>query len=145
MLITLSAFDGQGRNASKDYQDTSTTVAASITNMTALLTDLAAISGLGWSSYNLVSKNAAVNAVADAGVNKDEAMWLIFAMADGSQVAHRVPAPAKTAGIFDFIVGGIVDITDANVVAYADNFITGNMRLKPGVAATALVRGYLEK
>lgn len=143
--ITLSAVDGQGRGTSKDFESTATTIAQTVTDMTALLTDFVGVSGLGTSSYNVLSKQAAVNAVEGPTANKDEACWLVFQMTDGSQISHRIPAPKKTDGEFDFIVGGVVDIENAAVVAYADNFISGPMRLKPGVAATSLVRGYLEK
>jgi len=145
MEVKILAFDGQGRQTTKEVTGVATVLATQVTDMTALLADLDDISGLGRTGYNMTAKQA--SALAGEGVtsNKDEAFHLRYALADGSIFNQRIPSPKKTAGVFDFISGGVVDIANAAVVAWAANFMSGGQfRLKPGVAATSVIDGYLE-
>jgi hypothetical protein len=145
MKATISITDSQGRATTTDRNTQSATLATAQSALTAHIALLRAISDVGTTKHVVPAETAAVNA-AEAGSNVDEAIHLIFQMADASVVNHRVPAPARTAGEYDAVVGGVVDITNAAIVAYAADFLSGGtMYLKPGVLATALLRGYLER
>lgn len=146
MEVKVLAFDGQGRQTTKEFAGVATVLATQVTDMTALLTDFDAITGLGRTGYNMTAKQAAAIVGDGATSNKDEAFHLRYAMADGTVFNQRIPSPKKTAGVFDFISGGVVDIANAAIVAFAANFLAGGaFRLKPGVAATGLIDGYLEE
>lgn len=145
MKATISLTDSQGRNPTTDRNTQSATLATAQTNLTSHIALLRAISDVGTTKHTIPSETAAVNA-AVAGSNVDEGVHLVFQMADGSVINHRVPAPSRTAGVFNYISGGVVDIADADIVAYAADFMAGGtMYLKPGVLATSLLRGYLER
>jgi len=148
MLVSLLAFDGQGRPTTKEFNGEATTVAQQITDMTALLTDFTAASDLGWTGYNMLALQAAAQAVGGAYANKDEAARLILALSNGRQYNMRIPAPKKNAGtgVYEYITGGTVDITNAIITDLVANFeAAGAFQISPGVTVSSIVRGYLEK
>ena len=99
--------------------------------------------------------NAQVNFVlagstpAVAGGNLDEGARVRLVMTTGrGNENYRIPAPAKTAGVFDYITGGAVAIANASVVAFFELFeATGVVRIGENAqrAVSSLKSGYLER
>lgn len=144
MKVTLSAFDAQGRTTTKSFEGKATTVAQQITDATALLADFVAVSDVGTVKYSISVETASAVASGPAA-NKDEGAVLRLQLADGSLASHRIPAPAKDGtGLFNYIVGGVVDIANADIVAYVANFEAAGTFLIQGQEVTAIQSGYLE-
>lgn len=141
----LSAIDAQGRGTTKRFSGLAATVAAGQTDMTALITDFLAVSDLGTSKYSTGVDTVAVNAVGSPAANKDEAVNIRLQMTDGSIENFRIPAPAKDAnGVFEYVTGGVVDIANANIVAFFANFqATGQFRIN-GKVVQSILSGTLE-
>jgi len=146
--VVISMIDGQGRKTSKEFDNTGTVAATIATAVSAFLADWIVISGLGTKEFTVAFETAAVNAVEGPTANKDEAARLQLLMTDGSQYNMRVPAPKKTAGVFDYITGGVVDIANADLLAMLAHFeAAGTMRLNNKVLAAlpgSFISGYLE-
>lgn len=144
MKVTLSAYDAQGRTTTKSFEGEATTVAQQVTDVGALLPDFLAVSDLGTVKYSISVETAAANAEGPAS-NKDEGAVLRLQLADGSIASHRIPAPAKDgSGLFNYVVGGIVDIANADIVAYVANFEAAGAFTIQGQVVTAIQSGYLE-
>lgn len=144
MNHVLSAVDAQGRSTTKSFVGTATTVAAGVTDMTALLADFAAVSDLGTSKYSTAVDTVAVTA-AGAAANKDEAVNIRLQMTDGSIENFRIPAPAKDAGgLFEYVSGGAVDVANADIVAFFANFLAGGVFRINGKIVQSILSGTLE-
>lgn len=146
--VTISMIDGQGRKTSKEFDNTGTVAATIATAVSAFLTDWVVISGLGTTEFTVAFETAAVNAVEGSTANKDEAARLQLVMTDGSNYNMRVPAPKKTAGVFNYITGGVVNVADADLLAMLAHFeAAGTMRLNGKTLAPlpgSFTAGYLE-
>lgn len=143
MEHVLTGQDVQGRRTTKEFENTETTIAAAQTLMAAVLADFIVISDLGTTKYSSCADAAFVTAAGPAS-NKDEAVNMRLQASDGSVVNFRIPAPAKdAAGVFNYVSGGVVDITNADIVAFFANYIGGNMRVN-GKTITAVLSGTLE-
>lgn len=145
MKVTLSAFDAQGRSTTKSFEGEATTVAQQITDMASLIPDFLAVSDLGTVKFSVSVETAETNAVGSAAANKDEGAVLRLALADGKQVSHRIPAPAKDInGVFNYITGGVVDTGHADIVAYIANFEALGAFTIQGQTVASVQSGYLE-
>lgn len=145
MNVVLSGFDAQGRPTTKSFEGEAATLAQQVTDMTALLADFVAVSDLGTTKYSASQETASVQAAGVAG-NKDEGAILRLSLADGSVASHRIPAPKKdAAGVFTYITGGVVDVTNAAIVAYVANFLAAGAFKIQGQEVTGVISGYLEK
>jgi hypothetical protein len=144
MNHTLIGVDAQGRRTTKEFSDTTATIADGQTAMNALITDFIAVSDIGTSKYTTGTELAAVHAVG-AAANKDEAVVMRLQMTDGTIENFRIPAPAKDGnGVFEYVSGGVVDIANANIVAFFDNFLAGGVFRVNGKTLSSIISGVLE-
>jgi hypothetical protein len=146
--VVISMVDGQGRKTSKEFDNTGTVAATIATDVTAFIADWIAISGLGTVAFNISFETQAVNASEGPTANKDEAARLQLLMTDGSQYNLRIPAPKKTTGVFNYITGGVVDTSNADLLAMLAHFeAAGTMRLNDKTLSPlpgSFLGGYLE-
>lgn len=144
MKVVLSAYDAQGRSTTKSFEGEATTVAQQVTDAGALIPDFLAVSDLGTVKFSISVETAEAN-VPGPAANKDEGAVLRLQLADGSIASHRIPAPAKDgSGLFNYIVGGVVDIANADIVAYVANFLAAGAFVIQGQVVTDILSGYLE-
>lgn len=146
--VNVSMVDGQGRPTTKSFENSGTVAATIATAVDAFLDDWVVISGLGLIDFGLRFETQKVVAPEGSTANKDEAARLQLLMTDGSIYNLRVPAPKKTAGVFDYITGGVVDTSDAGLLAMLAHFeAAGTMRLNGKTLAPlpgSFLGGYLE-
>jgi hypothetical protein len=149
--ITVTLRDEQGRLSTKSIHLAAsvTTVAAAQGALDDFLTAWPAVSDAGVSDANVTFPLTMTPIDAVTGSNLDEAARVRLLMATGvGNESYRIPCPAKTGGVFDYITGGAVDAADAGIVAFFALFATGDV-LRIGVnslrAVTSVVSGYLEK
>jgi hypothetical protein len=149
--INATVTDSQGRKSSKSFHLAAsvTTVAGAQSAWDDILAAWPGVSdgGLDSPMVSFPLTGAAIAPV--AGSNIDEKSKFTLAMATGvGDENYPVPCPPRTAGEFDFIDGGQVDIADAGVVAWFALFATGDV-LRIGVnslrAVSSVRSGYLEK
>jgi hypothetical protein len=149
--IVASLTDVQGRVSRKEFHlDASiTTVAAAQTAMDALVAAWPGVSDAGMSEAHVTFPLTLTPIAPVVDSNIDEGARISLAMTSGvGRENYRIPAPAKTAGVFDYITGGVVDTTNAALVAYFDLFEAGgNFRIGVNAlrAVANLVSGYLER
>lgn len=148
--IKVQLSDSQNGFGSKEFHldATVTTVADAQTAYTALLAAWPGVSDAGMDNAT-VSFPLTGSTPALTGSNLDEGARIRLGMATGvGDENYRIPAPAKTAGVLDYIVGGAVQVANAAVVAFFDLFeATGDFRI--GInslrAVDTVKSGYLEK
>lgn len=151
--ITITLKDGQNRLTSKTV-----TLDAAITDIgdaqTALdsyLADFAGASDLGIVSASLTTQLTVTPTTAENTSNFDEGVNMTILTTDGKKWNDRIPGPSKTAGVFDYVTGGVVDTSDAGIVAlYANYLAAGAFRLgdvaqQIMAASGGIVSGTLEK
>lgn len=146
--VNVSLFDGQGRPTSKEFDNSGTVAATIATAVNSFLDDWFVVCGAGGKDFAVTFETAHAQAVEGTYANKDEAVRLQLLMTDGSQYNLRVPCPKKTAGVFDYVVGGVVDKTNADLLAMLAHFeAAGTMRLNGKTLAAlpgSFIGGYLE-
>lgn len=150
--ITLSLTDSQGGTSSKQLHldpGQVNTLALAQSSLTAIMATWEGISDAGVVEASVSFPLTLTPIAAKAGSNLDEAARISLAMSTGvGKENYRIPAPAKTGGVFDYIVGGVVDVSNAALVAYFDFFETVEV-FRIGVnslrAVEAMVSGYLER
>lgn len=146
--VNVSMFDGQGRPTSKEFDNSGTVAATIATAVDAFLDDWVVVCGAGVTEFSTKFPTAYAQAVEGTTANKDEAVRLKLQMTDGSIYNMRIPCPKKTAGEFDYVVGGVVDKTNADLLAMLAHFeAAGTMRLNGKTLAAlpgSFISGYLE-
>lgn len=148
--INVQLVDIHGRFTSKEFtvDDTVTTLAGVQAEFDDILATWEGVSDLGLDNATVSFPLTGAAIAAKAGSNIDEAAKVRLGMATGvGDENYRIPGPAKTAGVFDYISNGVVNVAHAAVVAWFDLFSTGNLRI--GVnsqrAVDTIKSGYLEK
>lgn len=132
--------DDFNRGRSMNFQADEIDFATMQTVATGFLADLAGLTKLEIVTYTIKLKQAYSDAVT-AGANKDAGITLSFRKADGEKTPLQVPDPVAGVVLGD----GSVDLTDANLVAFVDNWLTGNFRISDGETAVALLSGKLDE
>lgn len=149
--ITVQLSDSQGRTSSKEFH--LATSVNTVAGVQAALDDLVALweaaSDAGMDNPTVSFPLTMTPIAAKAGSNVDEAARIRLGMDTGvGDENFRLPAPAKTTGVFNYITGGIVDVTDAALTALfalydsTDVFRIGINSLR---SVATLKSGYLEK
>lgn len=139
---TYELYDSAGRTGRKLVEFDSVDFATAETAAGALADDLQAITELELISYTVASRTVYGSGVQTAGSNLDEAGVFSLRKTDGYKASHRVPGiiqAARTTG------SDALDTTNAAVVAYFQNWITGDARMSDGEQISALLKGVLEK
>lgn len=150
--IVLSLNDSQGGTSTKElHMDPTqvTTLALAQSSLDAIIATWEGVSDAGVSQAVVSFPLTLTPILAKPSSNLDEAARLSLSMATGiGKENYRLPAPAKTGGVFDFIVGGVVDADNAALNAYFDFFLTAEV-FRIGVnslrAVSDIVSGYLER
>lgn len=127
MQVKVTLVDTQGRLTSMTLtlDPAITTIADALTSFQAWQTDYEAASGLGVVKAQLSTNLAITPSAADAGSNIDEGFVITALMDDGDNYSFRFPAPAKTAGVFDFVSNGQVNVADTQVSDLMANYQSG--------------------
>lgn len=150
-VITVQLSDGQGGTGSKEFPLAAsvTTVAGAQSALDDLVAAWPAASGAGVSNPTVSFALTMTPIAAEPDSNLDEAARIRLAMSTGvGNENYRIPAPAKTGGIFDYITGGAVDVGDAALTAFFALFATGDV-FRIGVnslrAVANMISGYKER
>jgi hypothetical protein len=138
--LTVQLEDDYGRGATKRFEADVLDFAAMQTAVTAFLTDLAAMTKLAIITYTIAQKQSYTDS-ALSGANRDAGVTLSVRKDDGGKAVLKVPDPVSGVVLGD----GSVDLTDANVVAYVDNWISGDFKISDGEDVTALLSGKLDE
>lgn len=148
--INVQLSDGQGGTGSKEFPLASsvTTVAGAQAALDDLVAIWPALSGAGLSNPTVSFPLTMTPIAAQPDSNLDEGARVRLAMASGvGNENHRIPAPSKTGGVFNYIVGGAVDVSDTAITDYFDLFATGDV-FRIGVnalrAVASVLSGYKE-
>lgn len=150
-VITVQLSDGQGGTGSKEFPLAAsvTTVAGAQSALDDLVAVWSAASGAGMSNPTVSFALTMTPISPEPDSNLDEAARIRLAMATGvGNENYRIPAPAKTGGIFDYITGGAVDVADTALTNFFALFATGDV-FRIGVnslrAVANLISGYKER
>lgn len=148
--IDVELVDGQGRTTTLQIvaQSEIDTVAEAQTAFDAWYTDFSAVSGGGVKKATVSFPLTLTPSSADADSNVDENAWLDVTVEDGGSPKMRLPMPKKTDGVYNFIVGGQVDSSDTDLIAWVDNYkAAGSFTLGKTSArnVSTLNGGYLER
>lgn len=151
--ITVALVDGQDTLTSKTL-----TLDAAITDpadaQTALdsyLADFGVASDLGVVSASLTIPLTVTPTTAENTSNFDEGVNMSILTTDGKKWSDRIPGPAKTAGVFDYVTGRKVDTADAAITGLYANYLAagafrfGDVAQQTMAAAGGIVSGTLEK
>jgi len=140
-VVRYTLVDSEGREGTKTFETQNLAdYAAALVAADALADDLAVVSGAEILRYSISEILTYVDAVT-AGSNKDEGVTLVVRKTDSMRDVIRIPAPTKT-----YLDGsGNVDITDAGVLSYFDNFTSsGDFLFSDGELAVTLLSGKLD-
>lgn len=148
--INVQLVDIHGRTTSKEFHLAAAvnTVALAQAEMDDLLAAWPGVSDTGMDNFTVSFPLTGTPITAQAGSNVDEAARVRLGMATGvGDENYRIPAPAKTAGVFDYITAGAVNVANAALVAFFDLFETGSFRIGVNAlrAVDSIKSGYLEK
>lgn len=151
--ITIDLIDGQDRETSHTVQlaNSIATIVDAQNALDAFLADWPALSGLGVTGASVSIPLTAAVTAAQSTSNKDEAARIKLKMVDGGSFNYRVPGPLKDVnGVFEYITGGVVDVSNAGITGWFANFLAaGAARItKYGqrvLAAGGILSGYLEE
>lgn len=139
--VTFLMVDAYGRSCNKSYDLRGADYAAATGNVTALLPDVEGVTGARVVSTILSEKIVRTDA-ATAESNRDAGITLTVLNSLGEKSTLKVPAPEM--GYID--PDGTVDITDAEIVAYYENFQSnGSAYIDRNLNAVELLSGVLDK
>lgn len=146
--VRLVDADGRTGKIGLVFASGVTTIALAQTAFAAWKPLFEAISGMGVRGANLTAPLTLTPSAAKTGANKDEGVWFTMTDTNGHQFSVRVPAPAETAGVWDYIVNGQVDTANADVIDFVEQYESGGS-IRFGAYSSrisaGLDSGYLEK
>lgn len=149
--ITVQLTDGQGGTGSKEFHlaNSVTTVAGAQSALDDLVALWPDVSGAGMGSPTVSFPLTMTPIAAQEDSNLDEAARLRLAMDTGvGNENYRLPAPHKTDGIFTYITGGSVDITNVDLLAFValfDNTDVFRIGINALRSVANLISGYKER
>lgn len=136
--------DAYGRVRRQTLTTTATTIADALTNVAAFVPLFDAISDGGLQSVSVNSQDEAEAYAAAAGSNIDVNASLQVQGDDGYKYDLNVPMIQAAL----VIGGGAIDISDANLVAWTNQFLTGGvwrMNNRTPTFITSVIKGILDK
>lgn len=136
--ITLQdAFD---RRTTKRFEGDFADFATAQSAMVLLVADIDALSEAQVIAYNVGQKSDYAGSLV-AGANLDQGITLSVQKTDNEKAVLKVPAPTLSVVNAD----GTVDITNALVTDYVDNWITGTWYVSDGDEVDSLLSGKLDR
>lgn len=155
--ISFPMQDGQQRPTSKTLNYAGTP-ANENTDSQAYLVALATVSDIGVIKTIATQQNTYIatadKITPDPQANRDEGVTLSVTCTDGSGASLTIPAPQRDAGgLFTYVTNGVVDIANAQVLAYVGQFAQagfngqvadGPFRLSGGRLVATLDSGSLD-
>lgn len=152
-VINVALVDGQDRETSLSLvlQSDVVTLAGAQAAFDAWDDLYTAAGGGGISSATVTFPLTVTPTAADADSKIGDTGWVKLLLADGRKPSYGFPMPKKTAGVFDWIVGGQVDKTNAELIAYFNQFLTAGALAYGRYTATVLaasggiIGGYLDR
>ena len=120
LAVTFTFTDDNGRSTNRTWTTTSATVADALTDVTAFVVKLTAAFDCGLSGVIITEKSAADDFAAVGNSNIDEGATFKVTAEDGFAYNIKIPIPKAVirAG------GGAIDLTDALVIAFVDQWKT---------------------
>ena len=152
-VVNVELVDGQGRPTSLGLvlQSDVVTLAGAQAAFDVFDGLYAAAGGGGIVGANVTFPLTVTPTSADPDSKVGDTGWIKLLLADGRKPSYGFPMPKKTAGVFDWIVGGQVDKTNADLIAYFDQFLAAGALAYGRYTATVLaasggiIGGYLDK
>jgi len=147
--MTISFVDSGGNQVTREYMmagavATYTDAAAAAAAMYPIVNALTGATIPQYRVFQVFEDNAFV-LPADAGVQVENQASLTFLLAGSGSKKGNLNVPAPVSGIFVGTSGpnlNIVDVADAAVVAFADQFLgAGDFRLSDGEASARILNG----
>lgn len=151
--ITLGLLDGQNRETTITFTlvSTITTIADAQTALDAIVADWSGVSGLGIRNAYLSVPLTVTPTTPQDTSNFDEGAKMKILTTDAKNWSFRIPGPLKDVdGVFVYITGGEVDVSDAGIVAFFANYlVAGAFRFgdvaQQVMAVGGITSGVLEK
>lgn len=113
---------------------------AAVTAANSLLIDLANITEMEILSFTVGLRTVYADSVI-AGANRDEGGTFTLNKTDNYRAVHKVPAPVQAIRNTD----GTIDITDAIVTDYFDNFLAaGDFTVSDGEIIDGIIKGTVD-
>jgi hypothetical protein len=131
--------DAYTRRATKRFEGDFADFATAQTALVLLVADLDALSKMQVIGYSCGQKSDYSGSLV-AEANKDAGITLSVQKDDGEKAVLKVPAPVAAVVNAD----GTVDITNALVTDYVDNWITGTWLISDGENVASLLSGKLD-
>lgn len=152
-VINVNLQDGQGRETSLGLvlQSDVVTLAGAQSAFDAWDGLYTAAGGGGILSASVTFPLTVVPTTPDDDSKIGDTAWVKLLLADGRKPSYGFPMPKKTAGVPNWIVGGAVVKTDADLIAYFDQFLPAGALAYGKYTATVLasaggiIGGYLDK
>lgn len=132
--------DAFGRVSTRRYVIDEVGYAEASAAMANFVVDLAALTEAEILEYSVAFVTTYSDSV-EAGANLDEGITLTLLKEDNRKASIKVPAPDTSVCNPD----GTVDITNALVTNYTDNFTSGTFLVSDGEVATDLLSGKLDR
>ena len=137
---TITLQDAFDRRSTKRFEGDFLDFAAASTALVLLVADLDGLSDAEVISYSVGQKSSYSGSLT-GNANLDEGITLSVMKTDNERAVLKVPAPAMSVVNAD----GTVDITDALVTDYVDNWITGTWYVSDGDEVASLLSGRLDR
>jgi hypothetical protein len=139
---TVTLIDSFNSTVSKRYDMEATTLSQALTDMTALVADLEAVTDLGVVSVTFSQKDVSLESAAGADSNIDVGATFRVRLDNGKVAAHKVPGFPQSKVSSD----RNIDVADADVAAYFANFeAAGAFKISETNVITAVLSGKLDK
>lgn len=139
---TLALDDDMNRIVSKELECEATVLATAITDVAALVTDLAAVTVLGLVKVNYSDKDASAAFAETANSNADTGATFRLLLSDDNIIAYKIPG-------FDQSLAdgsGNIDPDGVEVQAYFDNFkAAGAFTVGRGRHVVTVLSGSMDK
>jgi len=137
---TVTLADSFDRRSTKRFEGDFADFATAQSALVLLVSDLDALSMAAVQAYSVGQKDDYAGSLV-AGANLDAGITLSVLKADNEKAVLKVPAPVLTVVNAD----GTVDITDALVTDYTDNWTAGTWKVSDGEEVTDLLSGKLDR
>jgi hypothetical protein len=138
--VSVRVRDAYNRSSTKRYQLDTTDHATAVTEVASFCADLAAAMEAEILEHSVALRTAYSDS-ALAGANLDEGITLSVELTSGKKAVIKIPAPVKSPVNAD----GSVDITDALISDFIDNWLVGNFLVSDGETVASLLSGKLDR
>jgi hypothetical protein len=138
---TLKMDDDMNRSVSKEVECEATVLATAISDVAALLTDLAGVSDLGVVKVNYNDKDLSGAYAETAGANADTGATFRLELTDGNVIAYKLPGFKQSLADGS----GQIDPDGAEVAAYFANFkAAGTFTVGRGRVVSTVLSGQMD-